>query len=105
MSQRRDDTFIVAGENAFPALPRWLKERGINTYSLNFKRSAKGSETINVGYDSKPDKSWSKYEWRGRVVVLDAETHIEKVIDIIDDYLSDYFDAEDARRAKRRSEQ
>lgn len=66
MSNRKDDTFIVKAENAFFALPKWLKKRGCNTYSFS------DHKTINVGYDTRPDSDWGgKYTWLGRIVVLD----------------------------------
>lgn len=58
--------FIVANDAGLRALPRWLKERGCNTYSY-----AKQT-VIGVGYDSKPDSDWGKYERRGTIFIRNA---------------------------------
>lgn len=64
----RDKPFIVKAEKAFGALPRWLKERGCNTYSWSDGRH------IQVGYDTKPDSDWGgKYTNRGFIVVTDPQ--------------------------------
>lgn len=66
MTEQRDKPFIVKGENAFPALRYWLKERGCNTYSFSDGRH------IQVGFDLNPDSDWSrKYTNKGFIVVLD----------------------------------
>lgn len=65
--------FIVASEKALPALPRWLKERGCNTYSFSSQRR------INVGYDTKPDSDWGgRYSKRGTIVIVN-EALFDKV--------------------------
>jgi len=72
--------FIIAGEKGLKALPYWLRDLGVNTYS--YSRRTK----INVGYDSKPDSDWGKYEWRGSIIIRDpdlfdkTETVIAKAI-------------------------
>lgn len=61
---RKDKPFIVMRPNAFPALKRWLKDRGCNTYSY----SRLG--IINVGYDTKPGSDWGgRYEPRGYILI------------------------------------
>lgn len=59
--------FIVASEKAFKALPHWLKERGCNTYSYHNRKG------FAVGYDSRPDSDWGKYERRGYIRVCNPE--------------------------------
>lgn len=74
----RDKPFIVKTEKAFGALRYWLKERGCNTYSWSDGRH------IQVGYDSKPDSDWGKYENRGFIVVVDKAL-FDKTCDAIRD--------------------
>lgn len=63
----RDKPFIVKSEKAFGAIRHWLRERNCNTYSFSDGRH------IQVGYDSKPDSDWGKYENRGFIVVMSKE--------------------------------
>jgi hypothetical protein len=65
MMSERDKPFIVKSEKAFGALHLWLRERGCNTYSLS------DGMNIQVGYDSRPDSDWGKYDNRGFIRVYD----------------------------------
>jgi len=63
----KDKPFIVASEKAFGALPRWLKERGCNTYNYNDEKH------IQVGFDAKPNSDWGRYTNCGYIVVTKPE--------------------------------
>ena len=79
--RRRDDPdapFIVAGEKAFTALRWWLKERGCNTYSWSDQRY------IQVGYDSKPDSDWGKYENHGFIIVRNPDKYFKRTCEEIE---------------------
>jgi hypothetical protein len=70
----KDKPFIVKYEKAFGALRYWLKDRGCNSLSYSDRRH------IQVGYDSKPDSDWGKYENRGFIVVCD-ETLFDRTLE------------------------
>lgn len=63
---QKDKPFIVKTPNAFHALPKWLRERGCNTYSYS------RLDIINVGYDTKPDSDWGgRYTPLGYIIIKD----------------------------------
>lgn len=63
--------FIVKGENAFPALPKWLRENCKTANSYSYSPEI-GRIYVSIGYDTKPDSDWGKYTKLGGVIVFSS---------------------------------
>ena len=66
------DRFFIKNEKGIAALPRWLRKRRYNSWTIGHS-DKNGNPMYGLSWDKKPDSYWSDWEPRGLIVMLNKE--------------------------------